>query len=206
MHSRFDVSGSQKTQAMQSQDRVGNDGFSVSKSNPKRSESAPSGLKAFFTAIKNFFAPSPEVKAEREYKRAEATFSKSISTMMTRLSGYTADSKALYAGVSLTKAHEKMMKQDGVPLMQRLADGLSRVPSSQMESLRNLGTSGLDKMLQILKDKVTTGLTRSQNIEDGVMGMGLGGGNSNSQQKLNAEIREGHRDLDQIFTAIRSSL
>lgn len=44
----------------------------------------------------------------------------------------------------------------------------------------------------------------SQNSEDGIFGAGQG--NSNGNGKINKGIREAHRDLDPILTAIRSSL
>lgn len=209
MFSRDISSGVQKTnRTSSSKPEVSND-LSLSKTNPKRTDTAPTGFKAFIQTLKNIFFPSAEVKAEREFKRAETNFNKSFNTMMKGLSDYTANSKTLYAMKSLISAHETLAKSDNKSLQRRVGEMMPDVSNAIIEKLQNLGDSGLDKMANILKEKGT------RHIEGGTtVGLGFDAGGfydkddnpTTRMEKQKSEVNDLNRDISRIFSAIKSGI
>ena len=209
MFSRDINSGVQKTNRMpSSKPEVTND-LSLSKSNPKRTDTAPTGFKAFLQTLKNILFPSTEVKAERELKRAETNFNKSFNTLMKGLSDYTANSKTFYAMKSLVSAHETMAKTDNKALFQRVGEMMPNVSNATIEKLQNLGESGLDKMANILKEKGTSYIEGGTSVGLGFDAGGFYDKNDNPTTRMakqKSDINDLNRDLRQICSAIKSSI
>ncbi|MEZ5755126.1 MAG: hypothetical protein R3D90_10300 [Paracoccaceae bacterium] len=209
MFSRDIPSGVQKTNGMSLPTENKTNDLSLSKSNPKRTDTAPTGFKAFLQTLKNLIFPSAEVKAEREMKRAETNFNKSFNTLMKGLSDYTANSKTFYAMKSLISAHETMAKTDNKALFQRVAEMMPNVSNATVEKLQNLGESGLDKMANILKEKGTSFIEGGTSVG---LGMDAGGfydkddNPTTRMQKQKSDINALNRDLGQIFSAIKSGI